>query len=91
MRVIKSYLLFKCFDLKNFMNFIIKKGAYCLIDRAIQIKPGYAFLYDSKGEYFMLVGDRKNVLKMYKKVMKLEPTFYISYPNTVLYDYVNKK
>jgi len=39
----------------------------------------------------MLVGDRKNVLKMYKKVMKLEPTFYISYPNTVLYDYVNKK
>jgi F0F1-type ATP synthase gamma subunit len=65
--------------------------AHTIIDRAIQIKPNYAFLYDSKGEFFMLAGDRKNALKMYKKVMKLDPTFYISYPNTVLYDYVNKK
>lgn len=65
--------------------------AHTIIDRAIQIKPNYAFLYDSKGEFFILAGDRKNALKMYKKVMKLDPTFYISYPNTVLYDYVNKK
>lgn len=65
--------------------------AHTIIDRAIQIKPDDANLYDSKGEFFMLAGDRKNALKMYKKVIKFEPTFYISYPNTVLYDYVNKK
>lgn len=65
--------------------------AHAVIDRAIQIKPDNANLYDSKGEFFMLAGDRKNALKMYKKVMKIEPTFYISHPNSVLYGYVNKK
>lgn len=65
--------------------------AHTIIDRAIQIKPDDANLYDSKGEFFMFSGDRKNAQKMYKKVMKMEPTFYIDYPNSKLYNYINTK
>lgn len=65
--------------------------AHSIIDRAIQLEPTDANLYDSKGEFFMLAGNRKNALKMYKKVIKINPIFYADYPDSKLYNYINTK
>lgn len=65
--------------------------AHTIIDRAIQIQPSDENLYDSKGEFYMFAGDRKNAQKMYKKVIKMNPAFYVDYPDSKLYNYINTK
>ena len=45
------------------------------IDRAIKLQPANAILYDSKGEILLMKGDKKGALKMWHKVMELEPDF----------------
>ena len=65
--------------------------AHATIDKAIQIDPDDANLYDSKGEFYVLVGDKVNALKMYEKVMEKNPTFYKKCTWSKLYDYINNK
>ena len=65
--------------------------AHATIDKAIQIDPDDANLYDSKGEFYVLVGDREKARKMYEKVMEKNPTFYKKCTWSKLYDYINNK
>ena len=65
--------------------------AHATIDKAIQIDPDEANLYDSKGEFYMLVGDRENAQDMYEKVLEKDSTFYVDYQATPLYDYINNQ
>ena len=45
------------------------------IDKAISIAPKEPNYYDSKGELYLMQDDDKNALKMWKKVIKLDPDF----------------
>lgn len=65
--------------------------AHATIDKAIQIDSDDANLYDSKGEFYMLVGDRENAQEMYEKVLEKDSTFYVDYRPTPLYDYINNQ
>jgi len=65
--------------------------AHATIDKAIQMDPDEANLYDSKGEFYMMVGDREKARKMYEKVMEKNPTFYKKCTWSKLYDYINNK
>ena len=65
--------------------------AHATIDKAIQMYPDEANLYDSKGEFYMMVGDREKAQKMYEKVMEKNPTFYKKCTWSKLYDYINNK
>lgn len=87
-------------DMLNELAYCYAKGigtktdinmAHTVIDRAIQLSPIDPNLYDSKGEFYMFSDDRKNARKMYKKVIKMNPTFYADYPNSKLYNYINIK
>lgn len=64
--------------------------AHATIDKAIQIDPNDANLYDSKGEFHVMEGDGKNAQKMFRKVMDKEPTYY-SHSSTPLYNYIRNK
>ena len=65
--------------------------AHATIDKAIQMDPDDANLYDSKGEFYMMVGDREKAQEMYRKVMEKNPAFYEGYSPTPLYNYINNK
>lgn len=65
--------------------------AHATIDKAIQIDPDDANLYDSKGEFYVLVGDKVNALKMYKKVLETNSAFYVHCTWSKLYDYINNQ
>lgn len=65
--------------------------AHTTIDKAIQISPKNANLYDSKGEFYMLNNDIKNAKKMYKQVKKIDPNYYIDHPDYKLHKYINSK
>ena len=65
--------------------------AHATIDKAIQIEPDDANLYDSKGEFYVLVGDKVNALKMYKKVLETNSAFYVHCTWSKLYDYINNQ
>ena len=45
------------------------------IDRAISLMPEEANLYDSKGEILLMKGDEQEAVKMWRKVLELEPEF----------------
>jgi hypothetical protein len=64
---------------------------HATIDKAIQIDPDDANLYDSKGEFYVLVGDKVNALKMYKKVLETNSAFYVHCTWSKLYDYINNQ
>lgn len=49
--------------------------AHELIERAIDLAPEDANLFDSKGEFYMMEGKMDEALKMWKKVIKLDPDF----------------
>ena len=49
------------------------------IDRAIALTPEDANLYDSKGEILLMKGDEKEAVKMWQKVLELEPNFLKKY------------
>ena len=65
--------------------------AHATIDKAIQMDPDEANLYDSKGEFYMMVGDREKAQEMYEKVVAMDSTFYARYSWSRLYDYINNK
>mgnify|MGYP003465903748 CR=1 FL=1 len=47
------------------------------IDKAIALSPQDANLYDSKGEFLLMEGDDANALKMWEKVMQIDPDYLI--------------
>lgn len=51
------------------------KDALKAIDQAISLCPKEANYYDSKGEILLMKGDKKGALKMWQKVLELEPDF----------------
>ena len=63
--------------------------AHATIDKAIQIEPDEANLYDSKGEFYMMAGDKENALKMYEEVIGMDSTFYVDVQGSKLYHYIN--
>lgn len=63
--------------------------AHATIDKAIQIDPDDANLYDSKGEFYMMVGDREKAQEMYEKVIEKNPSFYKEFTWSRLYQYIN--
>lgn len=75
--------------------------AYCLayqekydealqvIDSAIEVQPENANLYDSKGEFLLMTGNKKGAKKMWKQVIALDPNFATKH--TVLYQKLFKK
>ena len=65
--------------------------AHATIDKAIQIEPDEANLYDSKGEFYIMAGDKENALKMYEKVIEMDSTFYEDVQESKLYHYINNK
>lgn len=65
--------------------------AHTTIDKAIQKAPHYANLYDSKGEFYMLAGDRENAQAMYDKVVETDSTFYVHCTWSKLHDYINNQ
>lgn len=65
--------------------------AHSTIDKAIQMDPDEANLYDSKGEFYIMAGDKENALKMYEKVIEMDSTFYEDVQESKLYHYINNK
>ena len=65
--------------------------AHTTIDKAIQIAPNYANLYDSKGEFYMLAGDRESAQAMHDKVVETDPMFYVHCTWSKLHEYINNK
>lgn len=63
--------------------------AHATIDKAIQMDPDEANLYDSKGEFYMMVGDREKAQEMYEKVIEKNPAFYKELTWSRLYQYIN--
>ncbi len=60
------------------------------IDKAIKKYPKEANLYDSKGEFLLMKGDNKGALKMWNKVLELDPDFLSTYKTTELYEGLKK-
>lgn len=52
-----------------------------IIEDAIAHMPSDADLYDTKGETLLMQGKNKEALKMWKKVLELDPNFLDSYPD----------
>ena len=65
--------------------------AHTTIDKAIQIAPNYANLYDSKGEFYMLAGDRENAQAMHDRVVETDSMFYVHCTWSKLHEYINNK
>ena len=51
------------------------RDALSTINKAIELNPKEANYYDSRGEILLMMGDQKNALKMWQKVMELDPDF----------------
>ena len=49
------------------------------IDEAISIKPDEAYIYDSKDEILLMKGDERGAVKMWRKVISLDPDFIEKY------------
>lgn len=65
--------------------------AHTTIDKAIQIAPNLANLYDSKGEFYMLAGDRENAQAMHDKVLETDPMFYVHCTWSKLHEYIDNQ
>lgn len=62
------------------------------IDRAITLTPKKAGLYDSKGEILLMKGDEQEAVKMWQKVLELDPDFLKKYEGgTELYKQLKEK
>ena len=55
-------------------------SAISIIDEAISLTPEDANLYDSKGEILLMQGKEQEALKMWQKVLELNPKFLDDYP-----------
>ncbi len=60
------------------------------IDRAIELMPEEANLYDSKGEILLMKGDEQETVKMWQKVLELDPDFLKTH-NSDLYKLLKEK
>ena len=49
------------------------------IDKAIELMPEYADYYDSKGEILLMKGDEQEAVKLWQKVLELDPDFLKKY------------
>ena len=49
------------------------------IDKAIELMPEYADYYDSKGEILLMKGDEQEAVKIWQKVLELDPDFLKKY------------
>lgn len=54
--------------------------AMSTIDKAIQVKPKDADLFDTKGELYTMTGQYDKAYEMWKKVLELDPRFLDHYP-----------
>ena len=54
--------------------------AMSTIDKAIELMPGETNFYDSKGEILLMQGKEQEALKMWKKILELNPKFLDDYP-----------
>ena len=62
------------------------------IDEAIKLQPGDADCYDTRGEILLKKGDTKGALKMWKKVMEINPDYLSDYKEgTELYNGLKQK
>ena len=60
------------------------------VDRAIAFIPGEATFYDTKGELLLVKGDTRKALKMWRKVLELDPDFLKTH-NSDLYKLLKEK
>ncbi len=62
------------------------------INRAIALMPEEAYYYDSKGEILLMMGDKQEAVKMWQKVLELDPDFLKKYEGgTELYKQLKEK
>ena len=54
--------------------------AMSTIDKAIELMPREAAFYDSKGEILLMQGKEQEALKIWQKVLELNPKFLDGYP-----------
>lgn len=78
----RSYLG-KCYNSKSYefaevSDFV---NAHATIDKAITLMPENADFYDSKGEFLLMQGQNEEALKMWEKVLELNPNILDRYPN----------
>ena len=60
------------------------------IDRAIALMPEEANFYDTKGEILLMKGDEQEAVKMWQKVLELDPDFLKTH-NSDLYKLLKEK
>jgi tetratricopeptide (TPR) repeat protein len=63
-------------DIAFYMKFAQKdwKGAIAYFDKAIALKPGYAYAYSNRGYAKHMLGDNNEALKDIRKSIELDPT-----------------
>lgn len=76
------YYLAQCFNSKAYLyaNAADYTQAMSTIDKAIELMPREADFYDSKGRILLMQGKDQEALKMWKKVLELNPKFLDDYP-----------
>ena len=79
---ITMYYLAQCLNEKAYQYAKSKDyvNAISTIDETISLVPEDANLYDSKGEILLMQGKEQEALKMWKKVLELNPKFLDDYP-----------
>lgn len=82
----QNYLAYSYLNLNN------NAEAIAIIKEAISIDPKNANLYDSLGEFLMLSGNDTEALRMWEKVLNMNPDFLEEHPSgTVLYNALKNK
>ena len=76
------YYLAQCFNSKAYLyaNAADYTQAMSTIDKAIELMPREADFYDSKGEILLMQGKDQEALKIWQKVLELNPKFLDGYP-----------
>ena len=76
------YFLARCFNSKAYLfaNTADYTQAMSTIDKAIELMPREAVFYYSKGEIMLMQGKEQEALKMWQKVLELNPKFLDGYP-----------
>ncbi len=80
--ITKNYLA-ECYNCKAFeySKDSDYSNAHKSIDKAISMRPDNVNFYNSKGEILLMQGKNDEALKMWKKVLELNPDFLKGYPD----------